>query len=88
MKVHLIIIYTHLLVPRSRSSAKVSAKYGSHIFKKMALSGGVIVNPKLNDTECFSPNTGPSGKVFVYKIQVNPIHIFIKYGNYYNFMDR
>ena len=29
-----------------------------------------------------------SRKVFVYKIQVNPIHTILKYGIYYDFMDR
>ena len=28
----------------------------------------------------------PTGKVFVYKIQVNPIHTILKYGYYYDFM--
>ena len=27
-------------------------------------------------------------KVFVYKIQENPIHTILKYGDYYDFMDR
>ena len=27
-------------------------------------------------------------KEFVYKIQVNPIHTILKYGYYYDFMDR
>ena len=26
----------------------------------------------------------PTGKVFVYKIQVNPIHTILKYGDYYD----
>ena len=30
----------------------------------------------------------PTRKVFVYKIQVNPIHTILKYGDYYDFMDR
>ena len=30
----------------------------------------------------------PTRKVFVYKIQVNPIHAIFKYGNHYDFMDR
>ena len=30
----------------------------------------------------------PTRKVFVYKIQVDPIHTILKYGNYYDFMDR
>ena len=34
-----------------------------------------------------SPNMS-TGKVFVYKIQVNPIHTILKYGDYYDFMDR
>ena len=29
----------------------------------------------------------PTTKVFVYKIQVNPIHTILKYGDYYAFMD-
>ena len=30
----------------------------------------------------------PTRKVFVYKIKVNLIHTILKYGNYYDFMDR
>ena len=30
----------------------------------------------------------PTIKVFVYKIQVNFIHTILKYGDYYDFMDR
>ena len=30
----------------------------------------------------------PTVKMFVYKIQVNPIHTILKYGDYYDFMDR
>ena len=30
----------------------------------------------------------PTRKVFVYKIQVNLIHTILKYGNYYDLMDR
>ena len=30
----------------------------------------------------------PTRKVFVCKIQVNPVHTILKYGNYYEFMDR
>ena len=30
----------------------------------------------------------PTRKVFVYKIQVNPIHTILKYGDFYDFMDR
>ena len=31
---------------------------------------------------------GPTRMMFVYKIQVNPIHTILKYGIYYDFMDR
>ena len=30
----------------------------------------------------------PTVNVFVYKIQVNPIHTILKYGGYYDFMGR
>ena len=30
----------------------------------------------------------PTVKMFVYKIHVNPIHTILKYGDYYDFMDR
>ena len=30
----------------------------------------------------------PTSKVFVYKIEVNPIHTVLKYGDYYDIMDR
>ena len=30
----------------------------------------------------------PTRKVFVYKIQVIPIHTMLKYGDYYDFIDR
>ena len=37
MKAHF--INTHLLVPRSRSSAKVKVKYQGHVSEKMGVSG-------------------------------------------------
>ena len=40
MKAHL--IDTHLLVPRSRSSAKVKVKYQGHVFQKMGVSGALV----------------------------------------------
>ena len=40
MKVHL--IDTHLLVPRSRSSAKVKVKYQGHVSQKMGVSGAIV----------------------------------------------
>ena len=32
--------------------------------------------------------TTTTRKVLVYKIQVNPIHTILEYGDYYDFMDR
>ena len=40
MKAHL--INTHLLVPRSRSSAKVKVKYQGHVSQKMGVSGALV----------------------------------------------
>ena len=40
MKTHL--IDTHLLVPKSRSSAKVKVSYQGHISQKMAVSGALV----------------------------------------------
>ena len=40
MKVYL--IDTHLLVPRSRSSAKVKVKYQGNVSQKMAVSGALM----------------------------------------------
>ena len=40
MKAHL--IDTHLLVPRSRSFAKVKVKYQGHVSQKMGVSGALV----------------------------------------------
>ena len=40
MKAHL--VDTHLLVPRSSSSAKVKVKYQGHVSQKMGVSGAVV----------------------------------------------
>ena len=40
MNAHL--IDTHLLVPRSRSSAKVKVKYQGHVSQKMGVSGALV----------------------------------------------
>ena len=42
MEAHL--INTHLLVPRSGSSAKVNIKYQGHISQKMGFIGGISVS--------------------------------------------
>ena len=40
MKAHL--IDTHLLVPRSKSSAKVKVKYQGHVSQKVGVSGALV----------------------------------------------
>ena len=40
MKAHL--IDTHLLVPRTGSSAKVKVKYQGHVSQKMGVSGALV----------------------------------------------
>ena len=40
MKAHL--IDTHLLVPKSRSSATVKVKYQGHVSQKMGVSGALV----------------------------------------------
>ena len=40
MKAHL--IDTHLLVPRSRSTAKVKVKFQGHVSQKMGVSGALV----------------------------------------------
>ena len=42
MEAHL--IDTHLLVPRSRSSAKVKVKYQGHVSQKMDVSGALVLH--------------------------------------------
>ena len=37
-----LLIDTHLLVPRSRSSTKVKVKYQGHVSKKMGVSGALV----------------------------------------------
>ena len=44
--------------------------------------------PKLSSQSHLRSQKRPTRKVFVYKIQVNPIHAILKYSNYYDFMDR
>ena len=45
MKAHL--IDTHLLVPRSRSSAKVKVKYQGHVSKKMGVSEALVFHKQI-----------------------------------------
>ena len=54
MKAHL--INTYLLVPRSRSSAKVKVKYQGHVSQKMGVSGALVfhlVYTCMNTGSCF-----------------------------------
>ena len=41
---------------------------------------------EMSSTICFSLDQSKIRKVFVYKIQVNPIHVIL-YGDFYDFMD-
>ena len=45
MKAHL--IDTHLLVPRSRSSAKVKVKYQGHVSQKIGVSGALVFHKQI-----------------------------------------
>ena len=53
MKAHL--IDTHLLVPRSRSSAKVKVKYQDHVSQKMGVSGTLVFHKHILFPLAFSP---------------------------------
>ena len=54
MKAYL--INMHLLVPRSRSSAKVKVKYKGYISQKMALSGAFVFHKHVFFLETFFKN--------------------------------
>ena len=45
MKAHL--IDTHLLVPRSKSLAKVKVKYQGHVSQKMGVSGALVFHKNI-----------------------------------------
>ena len=57
MKAHL--IDTHLLVPRSRSSAKVKVKYQGHVSQKMGVSGALVFDKRILFTFLLH-HTGPA----------------------------
>ena len=59
MKAHL--INTHLLVPRSRSSAKVKVKYQDHVSQKMGISGALVFHKHI----LFFSSTGQRAYVMV-----------------------
>ena len=58
MKAHL--IDTHLLVPRSKSSAEVKVKYQSHVSQKMGVSGALVFHKHIlfvsKNIRCISKN--------------------------------
>ena len=59
--------------------------------KKQVLGNSIIILfPRLFQKRplYFKSQLRPTRKVFVYKIQVNPIHTILKYGEYYAFVDR
>ena len=53
MKAHL--IDTHLLVPRSRSSAKVKVNYQGHVYQKMGVSGAFVFRKHILSMCSLSP---------------------------------
>ena len=53
MKAHL--IDTHLLVPRSRSSAKVKVKYRDHVSQKMDILGALVFHKHIFFFFFFNP---------------------------------
>ena len=59
--------------------------------KKSHLNRGSNSQPPGHEFDTLTtepPGRGPTSKVFVYKIQVNPIDTNLKYVDYYDFMDR
>ena len=61
MKAHL--IDTHLLIPGSRSSAKVKVKYQGHVFQKMGVSGALVIHKHIL--------FGGEGFYFIFCIKIN-----------------
>ena len=61
MKAYLINV--HLLVPRSRSSAKVKVKYKGHISQKMTVSGAFVFHKHIlfNLESTYKPCSGEKG---------------------------
>ena len=64
IKVHL--IDTHLLVPRSRSSAKVKVKFQGHVSQKMGVSGALVFHKHILFSVCISRSDcmHPSGSLW------------------------
>ena len=70
MKAHL--IDTHLLVPRSRSSAKVNVKYQGYVSQKMGVWGALVFHKHILFSFAKALNLDksmffPFGKKFVYQ---------------------
>ena len=61
MKAHL--IDTHLLVSRSRSSAKVKVKYQGHVSQKMGVSGALVFHKRILGFFFFFCNPLPNDKI-------------------------
>ena len=69
--------------------------FSQNVFKSPLLWGRLISGScgkglygLSNSLYSLKSQSQPTRKVFVYKIQVNPIHTTLKYGDYYDFMDR
>ena len=58
------------------------------VHENIAGKGKISLNPVPDMPILGFSDSAPTRKLFVYKIQVNPIHTILKYGNYYDFMDR
>ena len=56
MKAHLIV--THLLVPRSKSSAKVKVKYQGHVPQEMGVSEALVFHKHIFFYSCRIVTTG------------------------------
>ena len=68
MKAHL--IDTHLLVPRSRLSAKVKVKYQGHVSQKMGVSGAFVFHKHiLFQLELFIFYQAPHSRVLAPTLQ-------------------
>ena len=79
---------THLLVPRSRSSANVKVKYQGHVSQKMGVSGALVFHKHILFCFVFCPSNSeqdinlidfhysrPSNKIYVAFVMY-PVFLF------------
>ena len=67
------LINTHLLVPRSRSSAKVQVKYQGHVSQKMGVSGALVFHKHILFT-CVFDQTNKAAVVFVVEPEIQKLY--------------